>query len=144
MLIAAPDIKKSYPDFITPNRFIPVPFIINEAMCIFRLIFEDYLRKKSILLDHTIELWSIPTIKNLVMNEVGVSFLPEFTVKKELQTQKLVEIETDMPSPKISAVLAHHKNKWISPLMQCFINLCQSAHPHISTTPPSARDIPSP
>ncbi len=144
VLIAAPDIKKSYPDFITPNRFIPVPFIINEAMCIFRLIFEDYLRKKSILLDHTIELWSIPTIKNLVMNEVGVSFLPEFTVKKELQTHKLVEIETDMPSPKISAVLAHHKNKWISPLMQCFINLCQSAHPHISTTPPSARDIPSP
>lgn len=126
VLVAAPELQKAHPDFITPNRVIPVSFIINENMCIFRLMFEDYLRKKSIVLDHTIELWSIPTIKNLVMNEVGFSFLPKFTVQKELETHELVEIKTDMPDPQISAVLAHHKNKWISPLMQCFIELCQS------------------
>lgn len=126
VLVAAPEVKKAYPDFITPDRTIPVPFIINEAMCIFRLMFEDYLRKKSIVLDHTIELWSIPTIKNLVINEVGITFLPKFSVKKELETHELVEIPTEMPNPQIRAVLAHHKNKWISPLMQCFIDLCRS------------------
>lgn len=130
VLVAAPAIKKACPDFITPGQTIPVPFIINEAQCIFRLLFEDYLRRKSIVLDHTIELWSIPTIKNLVINEVGISFLPEFSVKKELETGELVEIPTDLPDPSLSAVLAHHKNKWISPLMQCFIDLCCSlSHP---------------
>lgn len=58
------------------------------------------------------------------MNEVGVSFLPEFTVQKELESRELVKIPTDMPNPQVSAVLAHHKNKWISPLMQCFMDLC--------------------
>ncbi len=126
VLVASPQIKNRYPDFMTPDRMIPIPFIINEPDCIFRQIFEKYLRDKSIILDHTIELWSIPTIKNLVKNDVGVSFLPEFTVKEELNRGELEKIPTDISGTKITAVCAHHKNKWISPLMQLFLDLCDS------------------
>lgn len=129
VLVASPGIKEACPDFITPGRTIPVPFIINETRCIFRQMFEAYLRQKSILLDHTIELWSIPTIKNLVVHDVGVSFLPEFTVKEELESKELVEIPTGMQDPKVSAVLAHRRNKWISPLMQCFLDVCRAFVP---------------
>ena len=125
-LVASPEVKKSCPDFITPDRVIPVSFIINEKACIFRQIFEQYLREKSIILDHTIELWSIPTIKNLVKSDVGISFLPTFTVQTEIDTGELEEIPTDMTDKTITAVCAHHKNKWISPLMQLFIDLCAS------------------
>ena len=76
------------------------------------------------MLDHTIELWSIPTIKNLVRNDVGVSFLPQFAVQEELESGELVEIQTEITNRNISAVCAHHKNKWVSPLMQLFIDLC--------------------
>ena len=116
-LVASPGVQRDFPDFITPNRLIPVPFIINEPNCVFRQIFEQYLRKKSILLDHTIELWSIPTIKNLVKNDVGISFLPRFAVQEELERGELLEIATDMPDTKITAVCGHHKNKWMSPLI---------------------------
>ena len=125
-LIASPTIKEGFSDFITPNQKIPIPFLINEPNCIFRQIFEQYLRDKSIILDHTIELWSIPTIKNLVKNNVGVSFLPEFTVTEELNRGELVKIPTAISGTKITAVCAHHKNKWVSPLMQLFISLCDS------------------
>ena len=124
ILAASPSTKKLCPDFITPDRVIPVSFIINEPNCIFRQIFEQYLREKSIILDHTIELWSIPTIKNLVKSDVGISFLPAFTVQSELKTGELVEIPTDITDKTITAVCAHHKNKWISPLMQLFMDLC--------------------
>lgn len=126
VLVASPKIKSSYPDFVTPDRTIPIPLIINEPNCIFRQIFEQYCRDKSIILDHTIELWSIPTIKNLVKNDVGISFLPEFTVKEELSRGELEKIPTDISGTKITAICAHHKNKWISPLMQLFLNLCDS------------------
>ena len=122
-LVASPEIKKRCPDFITPDRVIQVPFIINEPNCIFRQIFEQYLRENSIILDHTIELWSIPTIKNLVKSDVGVSFLPAFTVQAELETGELEEIPTAITDKTITAVCAHHKNKWISPLMQLFLDL---------------------
>lgn len=125
-LVASPEVKKLCPNFVTPDRVIPVPFIINEQNCIFRQLFEQYLREKSIILDHTIELWSIPTIKNLVKSDVGISFLPTFTVQAEIDTGELVEIPTDMADKTITAVCANHKNKWISPLMQLFIDLCVS------------------
>ncbi len=122
-LVASPEIKKCFPDFITPDRTLPIPLIINEQSCIFRQIFEQYLNQKSITLDYTIELWSIPTIKNLVKNNVGISFLPKFTVEEELGNGELVEIPTDISHTKISAVCAHHKNKWISPLIHLFIEM---------------------
>ena len=122
-LAASPETKKSYPDFVTSNQRIGVPFIINEPTCVFRQIFEQYLNEKSILLDYTIELWSIPTIKNLVASNVGISFLPKFAVEEELKNGALAEIETDITGTRISAVCGHHKNKWLSPAMELFIRL---------------------
>ncbi len=126
-LVASPGTKKRYSDFITPDRTVPVPFIINEKNCIFRQIFEAYLQRKSIILDHTIELWSVPTIINLVKSDVGISFLPTFTVREDLDAGTLEEIPTELAERTISAVCAYHKNKWISPLMRLFIELCVNA-----------------
>lgn len=112
------------------NHILPAdPFNQPESRIrqpIFRQIFEQYLREKNIILDHTIELWSIPTIKNLVKNNVGISYLPTFTVEEELGTGELEAIHTDIGDKTITAVCAHHKNKWLSPLMQLFIDLCVS------------------
>lgn len=124
VLVSTPEFRREYPDFISTDQRISVPFIINEKNCIFRQIFERYLSENSIIIDHTIELWSIPTIKNLVKSNVGVSFLPKFTVQEELNNGELVELETRISDGSISAICAHHENKWISPLMQAFIELC--------------------
>ena len=109
------------------NHILPAdPFNQPESRIrqpIFRQIFEQYLREKNIILDHTIELRSIPTIKNLVKNNVGISYLPTFTVEEELGTGELEAIHTDIGDKTITAVCAHHKNKWLSPLMQLFIDL---------------------
>ncbi len=133
VLVASPQVKQSHPDFLTPDQEIPVPFIINEPNCIFRQMFESYLREKSIRLDHTIELWSIPTIKNLVKSDVGISFLPEFTVREELKRGELEIVRTDLERPVLSAVCAYHKNKWVSPLMRLFMDLCEEVNCHERT-----------
>lgn len=126
-LVASSDVKSRHQDFVTPDRSIPVPFLINEQKCIFRQIFERYLGEKSIALDRTIELWSIPTIKNLVKSGLGVSFLPRFAVERDIENKDLEEIISDITGTEISAVCCHHKGKWVSPLMQLFIDLCMDA-----------------
>lgn len=125
ILLASPETQRQFPDFIKPDQVLSLPLVINEPNCIFRQMFEEYLREKSIRLGHTIELWSIPTIKNLVASGVGITYLPLFTVQEELKTEVLKEIGTGMEEPAITAVCGHHKNKWISPLMQLFIDLCK-------------------
>ena len=84
VLTAAPQVKALGPDFVAPDHQVPLPFLINEPNSIFRQMFEGYLREKAIRMDHTIELGSIPTIKHLVENEVGVTFLPRFAVEDAL------------------------------------------------------------
>lgn len=127
-LVAAPTVKEQFADFSTPDQTLPLPFIIDEPDCVFRQIFEEYLQRKQIRLDHTIELWSIPTIKNLVAGGLGFSFLPRFTVEEDLAAGRLAEIALDwsvLPAAELRAVCGLHKNKWVSPLMQLFIDLCR-------------------
>ncbi len=121
-LFASPKIAGKFSDFITPSRKIDIPLIINEPNCIFRQIFEQYLKEKEIVLDHTIELGSIATIKSLVENDVGISFLPQFVAETEIKRGSLVEIETSNKNNELSIVCGYHKNKWISPLMRLFID----------------------
>ncbi len=119
-MVASPALLKRYPDPFESEQ-CPVPFLINEKRCIFRQIFEKYLLDKGIHMSHTIELESIETIKKLVQNDVGISFLPRFTVENELKTGSLVEIPADVEHNEITIVMGYHKNKWISPIMQLFV-----------------------
>ncbi len=120
-LVASPNTAARFSDFTTPNQQHKIPLIINEPNCIFRQIFEQYLKENGIILNHTIELGSIATIKSLVQNDVGVSFLPKFVVEDELKAGTLVEIKTNVERNELTIACAHHKNKWISPLIKLFI-----------------------
>ena len=124
VLVASPSIAAQYEDFVSPHRELSIPFIINESNCIFRQLFERYLQERSIILDHTIELWSIETIKRMVASDVGVSFLPRFTVEEELQKGVLTEIPIDMKHVSITAVCSYHKHRWCSPAMSLFTHIC--------------------
>lgn len=122
--VASPEIAKRYPDISESGQRIPLPLITNEPNSVFRQLFESYLRRESIRFDHTIELWSVPTIKVMLKSNVGISCLPEIVVKDELKSGELAKIRSGIDGTKITAVCAYHKNKWVSPLMQKFIDLC--------------------
>ncbi len=119
-LVASPDTAKRFSDFTTQNQQHKIPLIINEPNCIFRQIFENYLKENNIMLDHTIELGSIATIKSLVQSDVGISFLPKFTVEEELKAGSLAEIKTNIEHNELTIACAYHKNKWVSPLIKHF------------------------
>lgn len=124
-LAASPETAQRVSDFVSPDRSLPVPLIINEEHCVFRQIFEGYLQERAIRLDHTIQLESIQTIKRLVESDVGVSFLPRFTVEEELSRGSLVELPTAVTHREVTAVCGYHRNKWVSPLMGLFLDLCR-------------------
>ncbi|NIF46159.1 LysR family transcriptional regulator [Enterobacter sp. Ap-1006] len=123
VLVASPAMKDV--DFLQPDRHIPVSFVINEPQCVFRLIFEAQLRKRRITLENTIELWSIESIKQCVAANLGVSFLPRFTVEKELLSGELVELAFSEQPLMLNAICAHHSGKVVSPAMKIFMECLQ-------------------
>ena len=54
---------------------------------------------------------------------MGYSFLPKCTVRQELENEELVQIQTDFPVVKMYCQLLYHKNKWLTPQMNAFIQL---------------------
>lgn len=121
VLVASPHLASV--DFSVSHQRLPLSFIINEAQCVFRLIFENTLRQRNIVLDNTIELWSIESIKKCVASNLGISYLPRFTVERELAAGELQEIPFPCDTPSITALYAYHSGKCITPAMQLFMRL---------------------
>jgi len=143
VLVASPQFAGA--DFATPHQHIPVSFIINEPQCVFRQIFESTLRKREITLASTIELLSIESIKHCVAANLGVSYLPRFTVEKELREGKLQALPfTDEPNV-ITALCAHHIGKCVTPAMQVFMECLAEVsqetpgQPQIALSPQSVK-----
>ena len=124
VLLAAPGF--AYPDFTTPGQCKPVSLVTDEPDSIFRRRLEDYLSQRDITLDATLELWSIETIKRCVMSDLGFTFLPRFVAQEELAQGRLLELNAPISGLKFPALCARHKNRWVSPAMELFMDLLRN------------------
>lgn len=70
-----------------------------------------------------IELWSVEAVKSSVLGGLGIAYLPDFTITKELKEGSLVQVKTELDQTPVPVVCAYHKNKWVSPAMELFQNL---------------------
>ncbi len=121
ILLAAPQF--AHRDFITPGQRKPVSLVTDEPDSIFRRRLEDYLRKRDITLDATLELWSIETIKRCVMSDLGFTYLPRFAAREELGRGLLLELESPVSGVRFPALCARHKRRWVTPAMELFMDL---------------------
>ncbi len=124
-LICAKDFDVGLRDFITPHQLKPVNLIASNPNNLYRQIFERYLQQKDIILDDTMELWSIEARKKSVASNLGVSCMPYFTVEQELKAGVLDQIPVEIPGGSITAYGLYHKNKWMTPAMKLFFELLQ-------------------
>lgn len=125
VLVASPLLKQI--DFQQTDKHIELGFISNGPMCLFRQMFETILQERNISIDNMIELSSINTIKKCVESNIGISYLPRFTVEKELQEGSLQEIAfTDTPQ-MLTPLCGYHAGKSVTPAMSAFIECMQGA-----------------
>lgn len=90
----------------------------------FRHMFEDYLKSKGTKFENTLEAWSLELVKQSVIHGMGVTFVPEITVAEEINAGLLIAdvLELDEKN-KVYAQMAYHKNRYISPALQAFIDM---------------------
>ena len=126
VMFASPKIKKLYSDFITPNQdFSSLARICQPAVGRVRKRFDEYIKSKNFTMGPTIEIRGTQTIKNLVKNDMGICFLPKFTIQEELDKDVLVEIPIDQKFEPIHSVYAYRKDKWLSPPLKLFFQLLE-------------------
>lgn len=123
VLAASPSVNLEQSDFITPHQRKTVNLINSDPHSLHQRRFVQYLDRKDIVLNSDIEMWSIEAAKISVMSDLGIAYLPDFTIEKELREGTLVPIRTELDDIPVPVVCTYHKNKWISPAMALFREL---------------------
>lgn len=121
VLLASPEFTET--DFTTPGQRKAASLVTDEPDSIFRRRLEDYLRRREIELDVTLELWSIETIKRCVMSNLGFTYLPRFVAEEELADGRLVELAAPISGLPAPALCAWRKGRWVTPAMELFLEL---------------------
>lgn len=99
--------------------------VSNDPADACRVIFCEYLKEKKMFPKDMIELGSIEAVKRSVINNLGIAYMPRHTIKKELKLKELRELPSDISGKVVTVICAYHKNKWLSPAIELFIQLAK-------------------
>ncbi|PJI08646.1 MULTISPECIES: LysR family transcriptional regulator [Clostridium] len=97
--------------------------IFSEERCSCRISFERYLKYEGIKYTNPLELSSIEAIKRCIINGLGLSLMPLYSIRDEVESGIIKTFELHKNFEKYSTWLIYHKNKKIFPAMQKFMQV---------------------
>ncbi|WP_410495255.1 LysR family transcriptional regulator [Cellulosilyticum sp. ST5] len=125
LLLAYPGNHLLEKEKILPEDLEGESLILTEVGCSYRAAFERILKDEGISPRITLESGSVHAIKQFTMSGLGISLLPRVAVEEEVKSGKLIPLKWQGAEFEIVSQVLYHKNKWISPALDAFINLCK-------------------
>ncbi|MGN0405452.1 MAG: LysR family transcriptional regulator [Bariatricus sp.] len=107
------------------DEVIGQPFISTEKDASYRLLLEESLAEKGYELHPFLETGNTEFIINQLRHNLGVSFLPGFIVKKDLDSGRLSTLDVQDFQLQVCRQIVYHKDKWVTREMQAFLELAQ-------------------
>ncbi|MBU8880162.1 LysR family transcriptional regulator [Bacillus sp. FJAT-29790] len=119
-LVASPNHLKLV---ISPVDLKHETLLLTETGCSYRNIFEDSFKSVGVYPLDKIEFGSIEAIKQCVIAGLGIALLPEMVVEKDIKEGRMKELSWKAPGSPLFTQIAWHKDKWMTPPLEEFINL---------------------
>lgn len=106
------------------EELICQPFILTEKEMSYRRLLNEYLASRSLEIQPVFEVGNTELIcRMLEKNASAVSLLPDYVTEKAVQEKRLVRLDVKDFQLAIWKQLLYHRDKWISPQMQAFMNV---------------------
>jgi DNA-binding transcriptional LysR family regulator len=125
-MVASPLHKLAKKKQIKPNDFSDECLIITSPGCGYRPLILSVFKKFGVKPGSIMELSSIGAIKECTSCGLGIAILPKIAVRDELTREKLIELDWLGPAFDVKTQLIYHHEKWLTPAIQAFIELCNS------------------
>lgn len=77
---------------------------------------------QKIMIDGNVRIEGKLDIKNLILNDVGIAYLPKFIIQAELQSGQLVPVLESLHSPEFNSYIVYANNKFLTKKTQVFID----------------------
>ncbi len=128
MLIASATADQQHLDFINPHQKKEFSLICNEPKGYYQMKFDEYLKKKDIIMNPYMKVQSIEAVKQCVQSNLGVAVVPGYSVEKEIKEGTLIQVRTELDERVYNGICLYNKNKWISPQMKLALELLEKYH----------------
>lgn len=125
-ILAHPDHPLCSRETVTPLDLEGEAVLGTEEGCPYRKMFERALASSGIHPETTIEFTSIEAIKLCARAGMGLAVLPEVAVESELKAGTLVALPWHDRDFSLSALMAWHQDKWLSPALRAFVEIVRS------------------
>jgi len=110
---------------VKPADLAGESLLLTESGCSYRLKFDRVLAMQNIRPGNITEFSSVEAIKQCVAAGMGLALLPAIVVARELRQNQLKALHWAGPSLDIATHILWHKDKWVTPAMQAFAELCK-------------------
>ncbi len=101
------------------------PFLLTEKDASYRYMLEQYLASTDRIIKPFLEIGNTEFIIHMLLKNMGISFLPEFTIRRELEQGLLKELRVRSFHMQTWRQIFYHKDKWVTREMQEFLNLAE-------------------
>lgn len=105
------------------DEILRFPFFLTEKDASYRHMLEQYLASINRSVKPFLEIGNTEFIIHMLLKNTGISFLPKFTVQRELQQKQLTALNVRGFQMQTWRQIFYHKNKWVTREMQEFLRL---------------------
>jgi len=125
VFIAAPKHPLTAKKRVTPHDLTGQTLLLTESACNYRKKLDQLLSMMSVRPDSVTEFSSVEAIKECVSLGLGLAFLPEIVVARELALKQVVRLAWVGAEMDMATHVVWHKDKWISPALGAFISMLE-------------------
>ncbi len=103
------------------------PFILTEKGMSYRRLMDERLAELSLEIHPILELGGAKLICSLVEQGAGISFLPDYVTRPEVEAGRMLYLPVKDFEIHVWKQLLYHRDKWVSPQLESVIQYC-TAH----------------
>ena len=97
--------------------------ILPEKDSLYRKTIESIAGQQDCILTPILQVNSTAVITELLKKGMGISYLPDYMIRKDLEEGALVKLNVEYEKSKYYIQILHHRNKWVTSQMEEFFTL---------------------
>ncbi len=122
-LFGTPDHPLANGRAVSPKDLLDQTLLLTEAGCCYRKKLDTQLALANIRPQHITEFSSVEAIKQCVTAGMGLGLLPRIVIACELKKRQFTLLNWQGAKMTIATHIVWHKDKWMSPGMQAFLDV---------------------
>lgn len=127
VVVSSPDHQLAKQSIMHIRDLAGQTILLPKHDCSYKMLFQQLLVDEKVAPARFIELNGIEAIKQCVLKGIGVAMFPMMAIKEELAQKTMTILPWPEEQLETNILMIWHKDKWLSPVLQAFMDTTREA-----------------